>query len=96
MFFFKYFVKLSYVNNYFVVLKVTKDFVGCCIDSCNVYGIDCQYYQDRGHTTSGVYHVNPEHTHAGYDVYCDMTTDGGGWLVKYLKSIVLSQNIILA
>ena len=37
-----------------------------------------------GHTTSGVYHVTPLGTRFGYDVYCDMETDNGGWLVKLL------------
>ena len=34
-----------------------------------------------GHTRSGMYHVTPYGACTGYDVYCDMATDGGGWLV---------------
>ena len=44
---------------------------------------DCQDWYDLGHTTSGVYHVTPCGTRFGYDVYCDMETDGGGWLVLF-------------
>lgn len=55
---------------------------GCSNDfSCCSLGLDCRYYYDIGQKTSGVYHVTPPGAHAGYDVYCDMVTDGGGWLV---------------
>ena len=51
-----------------------------CCASCNT---DCQDLLTMRHTTSGVYHVTPTGTFRGYDVYCDMETDGGGWLVKF-------------
>ena len=31
---------------------------------------------------SGVYHVSPYNMLTTYEVYCDMETDGGGWLVR--------------
>ncbi len=34
----------------------------------------CKEYLDNGSSTSGVYTLT-----SGIDVYCDMTTDGGGW-----------------
>lgn len=52
-------------------------------DSCSYYPRDCQDVQlFGGFKTSGVYHVTPIGTTDGIDVYCDMTTDGGGWLVS--------------
>ena len=46
---------------------------------CSYEPHDCQ---DIDTTWSGVYHVTPLGTFAGFDVYCDMVTDGGGWLVR--------------
>lgn len=63
--------------------------VGCCTDSCKDYIVDCQDYLARGHTASGVYYVTPTRAFHGYNVYCDMITDGGGWLVKYLQFLIL-------
>ena len=55
-----------------------------CNQCCQSFGpVDCQEWYELGHTKSGVYHVTPCGTHFGYDVYCDMETDGGGWLVNF-------------
>jgi len=41
---------------------------------------DCKDALAQGHTTSGVYHIQPDDQPA-FQVYCDMETDGGGWIV---------------
>ena len=43
---------------------------------------DCQDVMDMGFTESNVYHVTPAGTFRGFDVYCDMATDNGGWIVS--------------
>jgi hypothetical protein len=39
----------------------------------------CLYHLQQGHTTSGTYSIQPTGQPNPVDVYCDMTTNGGGW-----------------
>ena len=41
---------------------------------------DCKEACQRGHTVDGVYLINPDNQTA-FPVYCNMSVDGGGWVV---------------
>lgn len=58
-----------------VIVEITKDLL--ISKSCSIY-TSCKDALDNGETTSGVYILDPTGSDQ-FTVYCDMTTDGGGW-----------------
>ncbi|XP_063072888.1 microfibril-associated glycoprotein 4-like [Engraulis encrasicolus] len=43
--------------------------------------LDCADIYNNGQEESGVYRIFPEGPDSGRYVYCDMDTEGGGWIV---------------
>ncbi|CAH3173741.1 unnamed protein product [Porites evermanni] len=49
-------------------------------DQCDEVYRNCAELYEAGFQVSGVYSIDPDNTGA-FKVYCDQTTDGGGWTV---------------
>ncbi|AUP78130.1 fibrinogen-like YCDxxxxGGGW domain-containing protein [Flavivirga eckloniae] len=64
--------------------------------SCNLnitvgdgYLANCLEYLNDGHSTDGIYTIDPDGpgSNAPYDCYCDMTNNGGGWTLVFNHNI---------
>ena len=53
---------------------------GVCQTSACRYGLSCKEILDKkGSSGSGVYWVKPKGSSSAFKIYCDMTSNGGGW-----------------
>ncbi|KAI0212689.1 hypothetical protein LSAT2_002376 [Lamellibrachia satsuma] len=50
---------------------------------------DCAELLREGHTVSGVYNIYLHGARKYIKVFCDMTTDGGGWLMRNGRNLSL-------
>ena len=56
----------------------------CAQDSSNTcyFARDCEDIKALRFVTSGIYRLTPVGVSRGFDVYCDMDIDEGGWTVS--------------
>ena len=54
--------------------------------------LSCREWLNAGFTTSGVYTVKADGSNTPYEVYCDQTTDGGGWMLTWAYAHVGGEN----
>ena len=55
---------------------------------------DCADLRNRGVSENGVHSVHVQHLGQTLDVYCDMETAGGGWLVCTFKVVIWLKYIV--
>ena len=56
---------------------------------------DCADILAEGVTKSGVYKIRPLNFNEPFEVYCDMDTDGGGWMVRKLLHLIKRTIIVI-
>jgi len=52
---------------------------------------NCLELKNNGYNTDGIYTIDPDGTGGspGYDCYCDMTNDGGGWTLVFNHNLTV-------
>ncbi|KAI0229485.1 hypothetical protein LSAT2_020092 [Lamellibrachia satsuma] len=74
-------------KNIFTIEKDIRDKTSACTSATtsatteNPSATDCAELKREGYSESGVYNIRLVAASKTIKVYCDMTTDGGGWLV---------------
>ncbi|QFR39777.1 hypothetical protein A9Q91_03205 [Candidatus Gracilibacteria bacterium 28_42_T64] len=54
----------------------------------------CKRIKDiKGSSDDGIYTIDPEGNGTGFDVYCDMTSDGGGWTYVAMSTDITTENL---
>ena len=57
----------------------------------NIRPKDCADVQNYGYHYSGIYTVYPSRGSSGMEVFCDLNTEGGGWLVRVKDAVLKVQ-----